>query len=123
MPQIDFFDFFRYAAGTVVTIYATVVIVQSIVQWYKILVQQDRYTTLLRRYLVVSGLRLKVRNFGPDVLVMVLLCVVFGIIWYEHGLVRQIDTALTDARRSRSIHLHWRASEAPAAPAGDNDTE
>ena len=115
MPQIDFFEFFRYALGTIVSIYAIVVIAQSGWEWYKLLAQQDRYSALLRRYLIVSGLRLKMRTFGPDVLVMVLLCVVFGIVWYEHGLVRQIDTALTDARRSQSIHIHWRGSQTPAS--------
>ena len=33
MPQIDFFNFFRYVLGTIVTIYATVVSLQSLWTW------------------------------------------------------------------------------------------
>src|SRR3984957_4544457 len=44
---MDLFDFFRYALGTVVTIYATLVTAQSLLGWYRWLNQPERYTTVL----------------------------------------------------------------------------
>ena len=59
MRDLDLFDFFRYALGTVVTIYATVVMLQSLWSWYVWLAGSDKYMTMLRRYVIVHGLRVK----------------------------------------------------------------
>ena len=64
MPSIDFFNFFRYALGTVVTIYATVVTLQSLWGWYVWLAGSDKYMTMLRRYVVLHGLRLRSARSG-----------------------------------------------------------
>ena len=97
MPQIDFFNFFRYLLGTVVTVYATVVTIQSGREWWLALRGGDRYVSMLRRYLVVHGLRLRFRAFWGDVLICLLLCVVFVLIWRAHTVIYQIGETLRDA--------------------------
>lgn len=96
MPQVDFFNFFRWMLAIVATVYATVITLQSLWGWYVWLAGQDRYVSLLRRYLIVHGLRLRFRAFWGDVIVCVLLCVVFLLIWRAHGTIVQIDEALRD---------------------------
>ena|ERR1700722_5527882 len=104
---MDLFDFFRYALGTVVTIYATLVTAQSLLGWYRWLNQPERYTTMLRRYLIVVGLRLRFLDFWADTTVCVLLCLVFGVVWHAHGTIRQIGSIYGDAQRE--LHpIHWR---------------
>jgi hypothetical protein len=91
--HIDFFDFFRYALATVVTIYATVVTLQSLWSWYVILTGEGKYYAMIRRYLMLQGLRLRIQTFGADVLICVLLTVVLCILWHAHQVVAQIDTS------------------------------
>jgi len=89
--HIDFFDFFRWVLGTVVTIYATVVTLQSLYGWWVYLAGEGRYLSLIRRYVMVQGLRLRIRTFGPDVLMCVLLTVVWVLLLRAHQIVAQID--------------------------------
>ena len=88
MPDIDFFNFWRYLIGYVVTIYATIITLQSLWGWYVWLAGSDRYVSLLRRYLIVHGLRLRFTAFWGDVIISILLCVVFLLTWRLHGLIR-----------------------------------
>ena len=104
MPKVDFFDFFRYALGTVVTIYATIVTFQSLWGWYVWLAGSDKYITLVRRYVVVQGLRLRVRPFWGDVLVCILLCVTFLIIWHAHHLIYDLGDRLAALKTVRNTH-------------------
>ena len=85
MPNIDFFQFFRYTLGTVVTIYATILSLQSMYTWMVWLSGKDKYISLVRRYVIVHGLRLRFKSFWGDVLVCLLLCVVFVILGYAHS--------------------------------------
>jgi hypothetical protein len=88
-PEItSIFDFFRHTLALVVTIYATVVMLQSLWTWYVWLAGSDRHVSLLRRYLIVHGLRLRFTAFWGDVLISLLLCVVFILTWRLHGLIR-----------------------------------
>jgi hypothetical protein len=87
MPDVDFFNFFRYLLGTVVTIYATIVTLQSLWGWYVFLAGRDKYISIMRRYLIVHGLRLRFKTFWGDVIVCVLLCVVFFILWHAHSVI------------------------------------
>jgi hypothetical protein len=82
------FDFFRYMLSLIVTIYATVITLQSLWGWYAWLAGSDRYVGMLRRYLIVHSLRLRFAAFWGDVLICILLCVVFILLWRLHGLVR-----------------------------------
>ena len=88
MPNVDFFQFFRYLLGTIATVYATVITLQSLWGWYVWLAGSDKYISLVRRYLVVHGLRLRFKAFWGDVVVCILLTVVFFILWYAHGQMR-----------------------------------
>ncbi len=92
--SLDFFDFFRLALAWVVGIYATVVTLQSLWGWYVWLATSDKYISLVRRYLIVHGLRLRFRAFWGDVAICLLLCVAFLILWHAHGQVEQLRIAL-----------------------------
>ena len=87
MPQIDFFNFFRYALGTVVSVYATVVTLQSLWGWYVWLTGSEKHISLVRRYVIVHGLRLRFRTFWGDLLICLLLCVAFVIMWHAHMVI------------------------------------
>ena len=88
MTQLDPFDFFRWTVAWIATIYATVVTLQSLLGWVGYLSGSDKYLGMVRRYLVIHALRLRFKTFWGDVLICLLLCVVFLILWYMHGLVR-----------------------------------
>ena len=96
MPRIDFFDFFRYVLGTIVTVYATVITLQIGWGWYLYLRGGDKYMTVLRRYLVVHGLRLRFKTFWGDVIICLLLCVVFVILWHAHTIVADAAARLRE---------------------------
>ena len=89
MPDVDFFNFWRYLIGWVVTIYATVVTLQSLWGWYAWLAGEDKYISIVRQYVIVHGLRLRFRTFWGDVIICLLLCVAFLIIWKLHLLIEQ----------------------------------
>ncbi|HEX4053195.1 MAG TPA: hypothetical protein VHX86_02925 [Tepidisphaeraceae bacterium] len=89
--HVDFFDFFRWVLGTVVTIYATVVTAQSLYGWYVYLGGQERYVSLMRRYIMLQGLRLRIKTFGGDTLICILLTVVWILLIRAHQLVARID--------------------------------
>ena len=94
MPRIDFFNFFRYLLGTIATIYASVITFQSLWVWYVWLAGNDRYISLIRRYVIVHGMRLRFRAFWGDVLICVLLCVAFGITWHAHSVIYRLGASL-----------------------------
>lgn len=98
MPDVDFFNFFRYLLGTVATIYATVLTLQAGWEWFVWLSGADRYVGLVRRYLIVHALRLRFKAFWGDVIICGLLCVVFGILWHAHHVLYDIGMRLRDAR-------------------------
>jgi hypothetical protein len=100
MPDIDLFQFFRYGVGWIATIYATVVTVQSLYGWYIYLAATDRYTGLMRRYLLVQAVRLRIMSFGGDLLVCLLLCVLFLIIWRAHYPMWEIESTWRDVHRT-----------------------
>jgi hypothetical protein len=95
----DLFDFFRRWLGIVATIYATVITLQSLWGWWVWLAGEDKYISLLRRYLIVHGLRLRFKTFWGDVIICGLLCVVFLILWHAHGLIYDLDRIVQDVRR------------------------
>ena len=83
----DLFTFFRYALSIVVTVYATIITVQSLWGWWVWLAGSDKYMTMLRRYVIVHGLRMRFTSFWGDLIICVLLCVIFVILWHAHGLI------------------------------------
>lgn len=90
MPDIDIFNFFRYIVFVVVTIYATVVTVTSLWSWYVWLMTEDRYIAVLRRYVIVHGLRLRFRTFWGDVIICILLCYVCWLLFKAHTILLDI---------------------------------
>ncbi len=91
MPRVDFFLFFRYVLMVVVVVYATVVTLQSLYGWYVWLSGPDRYISLLRRYVIVQGLRLRFKSFWGDLVICLLLCIVLILIARAHGAVARIN--------------------------------
>ncbi|MCS7034430.1 MAG: hypothetical protein NZ561_10635 [Phycisphaerae bacterium] len=100
MPEIDFFHFFRLGVGWIATIYATLTTIQSLYGWYVYLSSGDRYTSLMRRYLLVQAVRLRFRAFAGDLLVCLLLCILFLIIWRAHYPIWQIESIWRDVQRT-----------------------
>lgn len=101
MPAIDFFQFFRYTLGTIATVYATVVTLQSLWTWYVFLAGSDKYIALIRRYVIVQGLRLRFKAFWGDVIISCLLCVAFYYLWRAHGEMRTMFAAIHAAQHAR----------------------
>ena len=99
MPDIDFFNFWRYLIGYVVTIYATIITLQSLWGWYVWLAGSDKYIGMIRRYVIVQGLRLRFKTFWGDVIICVLLCVIFLILWRAHGLIYDLGYRIHDVQR------------------------
>jgi len=99
----DLFDFFRYALGTVVTIYATILTAQNLWGWYVWLTGRDKYISMVRRYVIVHGLRLRFKTFWGDVIICVLLCVVFFMIWHAHSLIHDLGYKLEAIRHEPRI--------------------
>lgn len=93
MWDLDFFMFFRYLLGTIVTIYATIITAQSLWGWYVWLAGRDRYMTMVRRYVIVHGLRLRFTSFWGDVVICLLLCVVFLLLFRAHVLIHDLRNA------------------------------
>ena len=87
MPRIDLFDFFRWWLAWIVAVYATVITVQSLWGWYVWLAGSDKYISLIRRYVILQGLRLRFRAFWGDVLICILLTAAFFILWYAHHVI------------------------------------
>ena len=98
MPSIDFFNFFRIGLGWVVTIYATIITVQSLWGWYVWLAGPDKYMSLVRRYVILHSLRLRIAKFGMDVLICVLLTVAFFILWHAHLVMEDLRVRVQAAR-------------------------
>src|ERR1700744_1921888 len=105
MPSIDFFNFFRIGLGWVVTIYATVITVQSLWGWYVWLAGSDKYISLVRRYVILQGLRLRFRAFLGDAVVCILLSIAFLILWHAHHLIYDLDHKM-QALRSQQTQSH-----------------
>jgi hypothetical protein len=95
----DLFDFFRYALSGVVTIYATIITLQSLWGWYIWLAGSDKYISLVRRYVIVHGLRLRFRAFWGDVIICLLLSFTFILLWRAHSQMDQLKLALNSLRQ------------------------
>jgi hypothetical protein len=87
MSDLDTFQFFRLTVAWIATIYATVVTLQSLWGWVAYLSGSDKYMTLIRRYLIIHALRLRFATFWGDVIICILLCVVFVLLYKLHGVL------------------------------------
>ena len=91
MPDVDLFNFFRWGVSIVVTVYCVIIMGQQGYSWYVWLMTDDRYMTIVRQYVILHGLRLRFRTFWGDVLICLLLCVVFGLLFHAHQVVLSMN--------------------------------
>jgi hypothetical protein len=103
MPDIDLFRFFRYMLGWTVTIYATIITAQSLWGWYVYLISADRYTALLRRYVIVQALRLRFKAFWGDLILCILLTIAFFLLWHAQGILDHIEDTMKAINPVRTI--------------------
>jgi hypothetical protein len=108
--MFDLFDLFRWLLGTIVTIYATIVLLQWAWSWWVWLTRPDpgyeRHFALLRRYLVIHGLRIRVTRFGVDLLVIIGLCIVFVLLLWAHMIIYDIDDMMRPPRSAKNATSH-----------------
>ena len=102
----DLFAIFRWLGFVFVTIYVTITTAQQAIGWYKFLWQRDRYTNLLRSYVIASALRMRLSSFGGDALVSALLCVAFLLMWRVHIRLNQLNVALERVYAVRHVQWH-----------------
>lgn len=93
----DIFQLFRLMLAVLVTVYFTIVTAQSLWEWYKWLAGSDKYMSMLRRYLIVQGLRLRFKTFWGDVIICLLLCVAFLMLWRAQNLIDDVEVTLREA--------------------------
>jgi hypothetical protein len=98
LPDIDLFDLFRWTLTTIVWIYATIITLQFLYGWYVWLAGSDKYISMLRRYLIVHGLRLRFRAFWGDVIICILLTVAFLLLWRAHSIVNDMGEVVANVR-------------------------
>jgi hypothetical protein len=95
----DFFAIFRWLIFVFATIYVTITTIQFLWSWYTFLTQRDRYIGLLRNYLILHGLRIRVKSFAGDVVVCLLLSVAFLLMWRAHQHLDAIARVTADVKR------------------------
>ena len=86
LPDIDIFSVWRWLLAVVVTVYATIVLAQSAWGYYVWLAAEDRYTAILRRYIAVQSLRVRLRKFAADLCICAGLVVILGLLGWLHWL-------------------------------------
>ena len=104
MPDIDFFNFWRWLLFIVGSVYFLVITVQSLYGWYVWLAGGDKYIGLVRQYIIVQGLRLRFKTFWGDVLICALLCFSFLIIGHAHVVIKDLAVRLADVHRITQPH-------------------
>ena len=99
MPEVEPFNLWRWLLFIVGSVYATVITVQSLYGWYVWLAGGDKYISIVRQYMIVQGLRLRFKTFWGDVLICLLLCVAFLLIWRAHVVINDLGVRLADVHR------------------------
>ena len=103
MPDVDLFNLFRYILFVIAGVYTTVVTIQGLRQLIASLTGNDRYLAMLRRYLVVHGLRLRFRAFWGDVIICGLLSVAFLMLWRAHRLIYDLGDTLESVEHAQNV--------------------
>jgi hypothetical protein len=98
LPTVDLFAFFRWMLAWIVTIYVTVVTLRFAWGWVVWLAGSDKYVSMLRRYLILQGLRLRFSTFFGDLVISVLLCIAFALLWRANVVLSEVDQMVTAAR-------------------------
>jgi len=84
MNEFDLFFAFRYALGLVCGVYATVRLVTSVWRWHLYLSPARRSTNLMRQYVILHLLRLRVHRFTLELAQIVGLAALFCVLVYLH---------------------------------------
>ncbi len=87
--DIDLFHLFRWMLVVVCTVYATLQLVSSLWGWHEYLSPSKRETAVLRRYVLLQLLRLRVHRFLWELLqIVTLLGALAYLVWLHHTLIR-----------------------------------
>ena len=86
MPYDDLFTFFRWALSWIVTIYASIITLQSLYGWYVWLSGGERYISIVRQYVIVCAL----------------LCVIFLIMWHAHHVLDGTRQVWDEVKRANA---------------------
>ena len=86
MPEIDLFAFYRRLLLIVVGTYGVIRLILFIWRWRASSLTAARPEALLRRWVELSALRLRVRRFTLDTLQILLLMAILGyVLWLQLG--------------------------------------
>ena len=85
--EMDFFYLFRRLLVVVCTVYAAVRLGQTAIRWHGVLWSGGRKTTVLRHYMMVQLLRVRLRRFTVDLLQIAALAGALAALIYLHRLV------------------------------------
>jgi hypothetical protein len=96
----DLFRFYSNVLAIALWLYFAIITVQSIWGWYRFLAGKDKYTSILRRYILVQGLRLRFRRFWGDILICVLLTVAFFLIWNAQWRMYDLEKRVKENKTS-----------------------
>jgi hypothetical protein len=81
---MDLFDFYRALLAIFLTVYTLLMTAAMIVQGMWLLTSRDRTAAILRKYLVLLALRMRVRAFRNELIQIALLSVAFIALLYGH---------------------------------------
>jgi hypothetical protein len=80
----DLFEVYRYLLFVACTVYAAVVTVRSLWSWVVYFSAEDRVTTAMRQYAIVSLLRLRVARFWTELAAIGVWTVLLVVILHLH---------------------------------------
>lgn len=85
---VDLFDFWRAFLAIACTVYTLILTFRWLIGWHETLTRPGKPHDVLRRYLLVQALRLRVGRFRRDLLAVAGWAVVLALLlWYDSRLV------------------------------------
>lgn len=75
--SLDLFEFWRWMLAVVCTVYAAIVLIRSAWDWCEFLSGRQKAAVVLRRYILLQLLRLRIRTFGVEIAKIIILCALF----------------------------------------------
>lgn len=85
MSGSDVFDLYRQSLTLVVGVYVVFRTANFVIQWQAAIASARKPEAILRRYLAVQFLRVRVRRFAFDLLQVAVLVAVLGYLVWLHG--------------------------------------
>lgn len=84
MPAFDAFPFFRFLLAVFVAAYTLIATGQFVREWHRDSMASAREEALVRRYLVVHVLRIRIKPFARDLLEIAALLAIFAYLVGRH---------------------------------------